>query len=105
MSITERVKKLCKEHDTSIPALEKNLGFSNGSIYKWDTNTPNIDRVQRVAGYFGVTIEFLLHGMDKREPFNKQTILKLAKDNGMSIGQVIAVLEEVRSTILDEKTV
>jgi len=106
MSLVDRIKALCRQHETSIPKLEANLGLSRGSMYKWDINDPGIGKVQKVAEHFNVSIEFLLYGLEpKPEPFDKQTILKLAKDNNVNIGQVIAVLEEVKSTILNETTV
>ncbi|MBP3197969.1 MAG: hypothetical protein J6N21_13320 [Butyrivibrio sp.] len=44
-----RISSLCKENGISIQALEKKLGFSNGSIAK----------------YFDVTPEWLLTGEDR----------------------------------------
>jgi transcriptional regulator with XRE-family HTH domain len=60
VSMVERVKTLCQEKKTSIPRLEKELGFGRGAIYYWDTSTPGIDKVQKVANYFGVTIDSLV---------------------------------------------
>lgn len=41
------------------------LGFSNGSISKWKKSTPTPDRLQKIADYFGVTIDFLMGKTDK----------------------------------------
>lgn len=60
MALVEKIKKLCKEKKTSIPRLEKELGFGNGAIYNWDTNAPSVDKVQKVADYFGITIDSLV---------------------------------------------
>lgn len=60
MAIVKKIQELCKERGMTIPKLEKEAGFSNGSIYKWDTNTPGIDRIQKVAKCFGVSIDFLI---------------------------------------------
>jgi len=107
MPIVERIKTLCQQHEISIPRLEKELEFGSGSIYKWDTNDPGIRKIQKVAEFFNVSIEFLLYGEKKSEPkpFNKQTILELAKNNNVSIGQIIKVLDEAKSTILNEITI
>lgn len=53
------IKQLCDEQGITVAQLEKMLGWSR-SIYKWDTNRPNIDKVVAVANYFGVPIENLL---------------------------------------------
>lgn len=59
MSLVEKIKKLCEEHNTSIPKLEKAFGFGNGAMYNWDKNTPGIDKVKKVADHFGVSIDSL----------------------------------------------
>jgi transcriptional regulator with XRE-family HTH domain len=108
MLLVGRIKTLCQQHNTSIPKLEKELGFSSGSIYKWNTNDPGISKIRKVAEYFDVPIEFLLCSMKSKpelEPFNKQTILKLAKSNNASVGQVIKVLDETKSAILNETNI
>ncbi|OCZ54340.1 helix-turn-helix transcriptional regulator [Dehalobacter sp. TeCB1] len=60
MPLVERIKDLCKKHGTSIPKLEKELSFGNGAIYKWTTNSPSIDKVQKVAKRLGVTLNDLV---------------------------------------------
>ena len=60
MTTFERIEKLRKEAGLSQGKLEKELGFSNGSICKWNDNEPGIRKVQKVADYLGVPIEKLL---------------------------------------------
>lgn len=54
----KKIKDLCETAGITIGKLEKDLGFSNGSIYKWSTSSPSVDRLQRVAEYFDVTLDF-----------------------------------------------
>ena len=56
----DNVKKLCEERKISVWRLEKDLGFSNRSISKWNESDPGIRKVQKVADYLGVPIEKLL---------------------------------------------
>ena len=60
MPMVNKIKALCQKMNTSIPKLEKEMGFGNGAIYNWDRNAPSIDKVQKVADYFGVTIDSLV---------------------------------------------
>lgn len=55
--VTE-IKKLCKEHGTNIKNVEIAVGLPNGSIRRWDDSSPAIDKVFRVARYFGVPMEY-----------------------------------------------
>ena len=65
--ILENVKRLCKQKRTSIWALEKAIGIGNGTISKWETSSPSVDKLKRVADYFGVTVDDLLREVNKDE--------------------------------------
>ena len=56
----DNIKELCEKKGVSVWKLEKDLGFSNRSISKWNETDPGIRKVQKVADYFGVAIEDLL---------------------------------------------
>ena len=62
MTLKDRVKNLAQERGISLPALESELGFGNSTIVKWDKSTPNADKLNAVAKYFGVTMNYLLNG-------------------------------------------
>lgn len=44
----------------SLPALEAELGFGNGTIVKWDKASPNSEKLTKVADYFHVSVDYLL---------------------------------------------
>ena len=64
MTVFERIETLRKAKKISQGKLEKELGFSNGSISKWKTSMPTADRLQKIADYFNVTIEYLMTGAE-----------------------------------------
>ena len=64
MTLKDRVKALAKKHGISLPALESELGFGNSTIVKWDKSTPNAEKLNAVAQYFGVTMDYLLNGTE-----------------------------------------
>ena len=65
MTLYERIETLRKSKSISQGKLEKELGFSNGSISKWKNSTPTPERLQKLADYFRVTVEYLLTGEEK----------------------------------------
>lgn len=67
MTIVERIKAKCKEKSTTMGTLEKELGFGNGNIRRWDERTPGADRIFAVAQRLGVTVEWLLTGKEAGE--------------------------------------
>lgn len=64
VTVFERIEELRKSTGISQGKLEKELGFSNGSISKWKNSTPKSDRLQKLADYFGVSVEYLMTGKE-----------------------------------------
>ena len=60
----ERVKELCKKRGISISELENRIGFGKNSIYKWKTQSPKLETLQKVADYFHVSTDYLLGRTD-----------------------------------------
>lgn len=60
MSIFHKVKSLAAQNNLSLSELERRLDLSNGQLGKWKTSKPSIDKVQLVADYFDVSIDYLL---------------------------------------------
>lgn len=58
--VVEKISKLCKEKGVSIAKLEKETGISNGTIGKWSRSSPTVEKIERVADYFGVSVDWLL---------------------------------------------
>ena len=79
MTLKDRVKNLAQERGMGLPALEAELGFGNSTIVKWDKSTPNVDKLNAVAKYFGVTMDYLLNGVDE-DGLNEKDNKDIAKD-------------------------
>lgn len=60
MTLTERIKVLADEKKTTFAEIERNVGISNGQIRRWDTSSPKIENIQRVADFFSVSTDYLL---------------------------------------------
>ena len=58
----ERIKTLCKEKGVTVTGTEKELGFARGSLCKVNTNKPSMEKVQKLADYFGVSVQYLMTG-------------------------------------------
>lgn len=61
MTLLERIAVLRElKGNISINRLEKEAGLTRGSMCKWDTHEPARDKLEKVANYFGVTVDYLL---------------------------------------------
>lgn len=62
MTLRERIKELCKKNGVSLNKLEDELGFAKGYMSKLDKSTPNAVKIQKIADYFGVSVDYLMTG-------------------------------------------
>lgn len=73
----DKIKALCKEKKTSISKLEKQLGFGNGVIGRWDKSVPSYERLAAVANALDVQVSYLTGETDdpsagiKKDPIPK----------------------------------
>ncbi len=64
--MVDKIRELCKKNGTSIFKLEKQLGFGNGVIGRWDKAVPNYERLSAVASALGVTVAELTGEADEK---------------------------------------
>lgn len=60
MDLLDRILELCSKNNIKIAKLEKETGLANGSVKKWKDVYPSADRLQKVANYFNVSVDYLL---------------------------------------------
>ena len=110
MTIFERIEELRKTIGISQGKLEKELGFSNGSISKWKNSTPKSDRLQKLADYFGVSVEYLMTGNDDEAKEQPQLSARDERDISRRLEQTLSDLENQQDALmfdgapLDEET-
>lgn len=76
--LVSTITELCKERGLTFKALEKELGFGNGTIRRWGTSKPAISAVVKVASYFNVSVDYLLGLSSYRQHDNQNiTVSKL----------------------------
>jgi len=108
----ELVKKICKERKIPISALEKGCGFSNGYIRKLKEGKFPTNRIQKIADFLDVSVDYLMTGKEDNEfsPANAEIdrlvrsnpelknlvndYLKLSDDNKKMIINLINALNE-----------
>lgn len=95
MTVFERIEALRKSKNISQGKLEKELGFSNGSISKWRTSMPTADRLQKIANYFGVSIDYLQTGEEPQRSVSGLT----ARDER----DIEKILNQTREQLLSQE--
>lgn len=56
----EKIKTLCSKNGISVTQLEKELSLGKGTICNWKSGNPGIDKLQKVAEFFEVNIQYLI---------------------------------------------
>ena len=67
MSLVTRIREKCTEKNTSLKALEREIGLGNGTIKRWDENIPSYDKVIKVADFLQVSFHWLIFGKEAGE--------------------------------------
>lgn len=70
MDLYKKIKNLTAERKISIRKLEEDLKYGNGTIRRWDNVTPGVDKIQKVADYFNVSVDYLIGRSDIKHTLN-----------------------------------
>ncbi|HFD0870864.1 TPA: helix-turn-helix domain-containing protein [Enterococcus faecium] len=62
----ERIKELAKKQGKSLNKVEEDLGYGKNVLYRLKSSNPSTERLQEIADYFDVSVDYLL-GREERE--------------------------------------
>lgn len=102
MSLTYRIKELADKKKVTFAEIERNTGISNGQIRRWDTSSPKIENIKKVADYFDVSTDYLLgrseipaiKQADQEETLSSQIMFRMNTE-GLSETEVDELKDEV----------
>ena len=99
MTQVEIVKNLCKERKISIHKLEMDCGFSNGYIAQLKKGTFPADRLQKIADYFDLTMDYFVGNEMTQGAGQVRPISRLA--DGAGKNRILQKLGEIMMTEVD----
>ena len=65
--LVNRIEKRIKEKGTNFKRVEQELGLGNGTIKRWLTQSPRLDKLVPVAEYLQVSLDYLVFGSSVSE--------------------------------------
>ncbi|EMF0542904.1 helix-turn-helix transcriptional regulator [Enterococcus faecium] len=73
----ERIKELAKKQGKSLNKVEEDLGYGKNVLYRLKNSNPSTERLQEIADYFDVSVDYLLGREEKETPKH----VDLSEDN------------------------
>ena len=67
-NMLEIIQDLCFNRGISIAELERKADLGNGTIRRWATSFPSVDKAIRVADILNVSVEYLYTGEEQHTP-------------------------------------
>ncbi|WEV36258.1 helix-turn-helix transcriptional regulator [Lactobacillus sp. ESL0677] len=72
MNTFERIKELTKQQHLTLAKVNEQAGIGTNSIYRWKTQTPTSDNLQKVAQVLHTSTDYLLGNTDDPSPVSKK---------------------------------
>mgnify|MGYP005764272711 CR=1 FL=1 len=94
MGLYENVKEAARLKGYSINRLEKELGFARSYISKFKNITPSADKIQKIADFLEVSVEYLMTG---EQPKSQQLTSKDMKDITKDVESIMQKLSDKES--------
>ena len=98
--MVDRLLQLIKQKGLSVSAVEKKLGFGNGAIKRFATNSPSIDKIIALSDFLNVSVEYILFGKEQQSDMSEDTnkLLSYYKvlndmEKGIILGKAEALAE------------
>lgn len=87
MTVFERIQLLAKKQGKSVKDVSRELGFGESTIYKWKTQSPKAEYLEKIADYFNVSLDYLQGRTDNPNmsnaediPMSKQVMMRMDTD-------------------------
>lgn len=78
MELFERIKKISKQRGWNVKTTAKKAGIGENSIYRWKTQSPTSESLNKVAKVLGVSTDYLLgNNSDTKESVDLEDDSKL----------------------------
>lgn len=95
MGLYEQIRDAAKAKGYSVNKLEQELGFARSSINKFNKNKPSIEKLQKIADFLGISLDYLTTGENATETANGLT----SKDER----DIVKILNQTRDQLLTQE--
>ena len=100
MGLYEQIRDIAKSKGYSVNKLEKELGFARSSINKFNKNIPSVDKLQQIADFLGVSLDYLMTG---ETPSEKKEYATAEEKCYLTIEQIVKILDQTKEQLLSQE--
>lgn len=100
----EIFEQLLQAHGLTAYKISQLIGVSQSTLSDWKRgrSTPKQDKLQKIADYFGVTVDYLMTGKEpERKEFNPQLTAKDEKDISKKVDEILSQLSTKDALMFD----
>ena len=72
MELFDRLKFLADKQGKSINDVERDMGYSQNTLYRLKRTNPSAKKLTEIADYFNVSADYLLGRIDEPNPITKE---------------------------------
>lgn len=85
MTIYDNIQKAAERANTTISAIETACRLGNGTIGKWKTSIPKVDKLYKVAQFLNKPIEYFLTGEENVGRNNNNILTNCINESANSV--------------------
>lgn len=95
-------EKLCQAHNITPYRVCKETGLTTATISNWKAGryTPKADKLQKIADYFGVSIEYLMTGKEEPKETAQELTARDERDISRRLEQTLSDLESQQDALM-----
>lgn len=97
-SVFFRINTLIRKQGLSLSKVEKECGLGNGTIKRWESQSPRLDKLVSVARFLDVSLDFLVFGISHPTSSREPDLNMLKQEQGLD-GELVA-LSEMESDLI-----
>ncbi len=97
-SVFSRLDFIIKERGLTLSRVEKECGLGNGTIKRWESQSPRLDKLVSVARFLNISLDFLVFGDSHPTRSKAQELSTLKKEQGLN--NELVALSEMESDLI-----
>ena len=99
----EIFEQLLQKYGVTAYRLSQEIGVSQSTLSDWKRgrSTPKLDKLQKIADYFGVTVDFLMTGSEQEKDFDPKLTSKDERDIIKKVDDILSQLNSGESLMFD----